>query len=159
MRETDPWSEMERKRWTFAERAERMWAVSSGYGWHLSPELFGDVGCNINDFMTFNYVHLLDHAWSVEDLIAGLQELSPIADDALDVAIAMTAVDFAVFKLARARDKASGNQGPTAVPQQFFPLLIPARFIKGVAIAEKFNAPLGAVLIREMERENGTLEF
>ncbi len=115
-----------------------------------SKELFGDVGADINDFQLFNYTYFLDNVRSLQDLLKGLEELSPFADDALDVARSMTERDFCDFKLALAHER---WQGESRMPERFFHLLIPDKFIAGQPIAEKFEAPLGAVLIRIMEIE------
>ena len=119
----------------------------------VSRELFGDVGCDINDFELFNYVYFLDNVKSLRDLLKGLEELSPLADDALEVAKLMTEQDFWNFKRTLVYER---KQKESRMLQKFFHLLIPDRFLAGQQIAKKARVPLGAVLIRIMEWEAET---
>jgi len=118
--------------------------------WDLSPDLFGDVGADINDFEAYNYAYLLDHAKSLDDLIQGLSELSPLADEALEVAEQMNNKDFAEFKRALERERL---QKDSSMPSRYMPLLVPKRFVSAGIVAEMCVMPLGAAIIRIMEEE------
>ena len=124
--------------------------------WQLSRRLFGkDAGYDINDLEEASYVYFLDHVQSHDDLIAGLRELSPLADDALEVAERMSNRDFSKFKLALARERECHGQGEeSAFPAKYRILVLPRRFIQGSVLAEQFAAPLGAVLVRMLELES-----
>jgi len=96
------------------------------------------------------YVYFLDTAGSQEELIEGLTELSPFADDALAVAQGMTNLDFAIFKLALLFERrGEGNK----MPKQFASILLPDRFVPAILLAEKARTPLGTALVRILEVE------
>jgi hypothetical protein len=142
--------------------------LSSKGCWYLSGELFGGRGCDIFDFEIESYVHFIDNVTSLGELRRGLQELSPLADDALAVALLMDNVRFATFKISLIAERIKAQiPSPLMVldtekmdtekmPEQFYPILIPQSFIKGVMIADNFGVPLGAALVRieEVEGEN-----
>ena len=121
--------------------------------WQVSRELFGNTGADINDFELFNYAYFLDNAKSLEDLVRGLEELSPLADDALDIARTMTERDFCDFKLALVHER---KQEESRMPEKFVRLLLPDNFMIGQPMAEKFEVPLGAAVIRLIEIEKDT---
>ncbi len=123
--------------------------LRKSYDWP-SRELFGNRGCDINDFELFNYTYFLDNVKSLEDLLKGLEELSPFADDALEVAELMTERDFCDFKLALVHER---KREESYMPERFFCLLIPDRIFAAQPIAEMFKVPLGAALIRIVEIE------
>lgn len=116
----------------------------------LPKGLFSNKWCDLSEFESFNYTYFLDNAGSLQDLLKGLEELSPFADDALEVARSMTEQDFCDFKLALVHER---KHGESRMPERFSCLLIPDRFIAGQLVAEKFDVPLGAALIRIMEME------
>ena len=140
----------EKPRWTLTERLE----TPEG-GWTLSRALFGDVGADIYDFEMFNYVYLLDHATSREALVNGLRELSPLADDALDIAEQMTEGDFYDFKIALAHERgiSARGDGESKMPDKYYALILPERLITAIGLAQKAEVPLGAAIIRMMEFE------
>ncbi len=138
----------EQRRWTLEER------FNQEKDWKISPRLFGDCGADINDFELHNYNYLLDHARSVQDIVNGLRELSPLVDDALEVAEKMREADFYEFKLALAYERGHIDYEVSKIPDRYFPLVIPKRFFNAVHLADKYLAPLGAMLIRIMETEN-----
>ena len=131
-------------------------------GWHLSPRLFDyDVGSDIHDFEMSSYVYFLDHVRSKEDLLQGLHELSPLADDALAVAERMSDQNFIDFKLALIREKQITSGGLTlesCMPKRFDHLVLPKRFLKVLlsGIPEKFEVCLGVALVRCVELEEST---
>ena len=123
----------------------------NGWHWKLSGRLFGDIGCDIGDFEIFNYTYLLDNSRTREDLIAGLREISPLADDALAIAEQMSDQNFCDFKLALIQERKIAWQeedGGSVMPEMYSTLLIPKLFICAFFIADKFQVPLGAALIR-----------
>ena len=131
-------------RWTLEEREEL-------FAWQLSSQLFGDTGWNMNDFDASNYVYFLDTVGSLEDLVEGLRELSPLADDALDIAEAMTPQDFFDFKLCLAHERGRGKIDGSKMTKRYRQLCIPKRFVKGCIMAQQFEVPLGAALQRMAE--------
>jgi len=136
--------ENRKTRWTLSERL-------SSQGWTLSPNLFGDAECDIHGFDIKNYKYLLNHVTSRDELVQGLRELSPLADDALAIAEEMTKRDFRVFKRALVRER--DEEIESGMPQKYQALLMPQQFIFATTLAEKYDATLGAVLIRSMEDE------
>lgn len=130
------------------------------YPWELS-ELFGDM-MDINDFESHHYVHFLNKVKSVEDLREGLYQLSPLANDALEIAERMTKKGFASFKrtLLSARIESGENQLPLFGEarkrdiSKYAALLVPRGFILASEIADKFHVSLGVALIRIMETEH-----
>ena len=156
-----------RRRWTIEER---FWGFLSDpqqtVNWCVSSDLFGDVGADINDFEGYNYSYFLDQVRSLEDFITGLADLSPLADDALDIAEVMSGADFLEFKICLAHERgqaAMGNFGFSRMPARFLPLLVPRLFIKGAHLAATFGVPLGAAVIRiltaEDDPEQGRFKF
>lgn len=122
--------------------------------WELSYRLFGNIGYNIYDFEMGNYVYFLDNIKSLADLIEGLFVLSPLADDALEVAEQMNENDFYDFKIALARERGicqRGGEIDSIFPTRYMPLLIPEQFVLGNSLADKFEVSLGTALIRVIE--------
>ena len=117
-------------------------------GWLLSPELFGDVGADIHDFFIGNYVYFLNNVNSLDKLLEGLRQLSPLADDALKVASRINREEFDYFKIniPNYRKGLRGNH-------KYRRLLIPERFLEVSLseIPEKCQVPDGTALIRMME--------
>ena len=140
-----------KKRYTLRERLD----VEGGTCcWKLSPILFGEEVRDITDFMSYNYVFFLDHVASREELVRGLRELSPLADDALDIAEHISDQDFIKFKLALRRERASIKKfSKGTMPPEYLALVIPVRFPEAILAAEEFEEPLGVTLIRNMENE------
>jgi len=139
---------------------KEMQKIYYGSSYHyLSPELFGkDAGAGIGDILDFemeDYRYLLDNVKSLKDLIAGLAKLSPLADDALDIAENMTSLEFSTFKLAliKEREMAAEDYGESCMPKKFMPLLLPERFIDAILIAKQAGVAMGVALIRLMEIE------
>ncbi len=97
-----------------------------------------------------SYIYFLDNVSSLEELNQGLEELSPFADDALEVSRNMTVHDFCDFKLSLP----FGRRGVSHVmPKNFLPILLPSLILKGMILSEKFAAPLGTTLVRMLEVE------
>lgn len=121
--------------------------------WQVSDRLFGDPGCDIHDFEMGNYLYFLDNVKSLADLIEGLFVLSPLADDALEVAEQMNESDFYDFKIALAHERGICQRGEmdSIFPARYMPLLIPKQFVWGNFLADKFEVPLGTALIRIIE--------
>ncbi len=136
---------------TLAERLD----VDVDYSdWELSEALFGDAGGNFYDFEAFNYTYFIDHVRTQEELIHGLGELSPMADDALDLSMGLTEQEFRDFKIALAHERRVAHEdGDSTFPRQYDELLLPQRFIEALIIVEKFEMPLGAALIRLLQHE------
>jgi hypothetical protein len=116
--------------------------------WVPSSNLFGDTGSDIRDFEIYNWLYFLDNVNSLEDLLEGLYQLSPLADDALEVAEQMSKQDFRKFKKALAKEREGENR---TEPRKYQPLLIPKRFTLGALVAEKFEVSLGMAVIQLME--------
>jgi len=120
--------------------------------WSLSGNLFGDVGVDIWDFEIDNYIYFLDNIRSLEDLLRGLHELSPFADDALEVAKGMNAQNFYEFKLTLAYER---RQEDSKMPEKYYALVLPKWFSPyALLLAEKAIVPLGATLIRLLDSED-----
>lgn len=97
-----------------------------------------------------SYIYFLDNVSSLEELNQGLEELSPFADDALEVTKSMSERDFCDFKLALPAER-DGKDGH--MPEQFVSLLLPTRLLKAMFLSQKAAAPLGTTLIRMLEVE------
>lgn len=117
----------------------------------LDWKLFGTSEIYGLDEMS-QYVSFLDKVNPLEDLVRGLAELSPFADDALVVAKSMTEGDFCTFKLALPFER-RGDE--SKMPERFGSILLPDRFIPAIFLSEKAGAPLGATLVRILEVELG----
>lgn len=138
------------KKKTFRER------VTEGLSrWQLTGLFGSDLGTEVYDFEEFQYIHFLNHVSSREDLLRGFQELSPFADDALEVAERMTEEDFYEFKLALARERglSARKEDVSNFPAKYATLLIPRHFIKGTFASKKFEVSLGCALVRMFELE------
>lgn len=127
-------------------------------GWTLSGQLFGNTRyCDIHDFEEEDYIYFLDHVRSRDDLLTGLCELSPFADDALDIAERMNDQDFYRFKLAlaceRGRARREEGAGESVLPKKYGKVVLPTSFLKAHFLAEKFAVSLGVALIRMFELE------
>ncbi|MBI2033958.1 MAG: hypothetical protein HYT13_02575 [Candidatus Liptonbacteria bacterium] len=132
----------DKTRFTLDERLDEI------FEWVLSCELFGE-GLDVDDFQEDNYTYFLDHVTSKEELVRGLRELSPLLDDALDVAEQMDDKAFTEFKLALKRERDD-------MPSRYLVLLIPKRFLEAMLIAKEFKVCLGVCMIRIMEDELNT---
>lgn len=120
-------------------------------GWCLSFDLFGDAGVNIHDFCAYNYTYFLDTVETRYNLERGLDELSPLADDALELVKMWGEDEFTRFKEELTKERAAEED--SAFPSEWHCLLIPKRFIFGMILAEQTEAPLGTALIRILEYE------
>lgn len=100
-------------------------------------------------------IYLLDNATSHEALVNGLRELSPLTDDALKIAEQMSDQDFYDFKIALAHERGLSMHGEVGskLPKKYLALVLPRRLIAATELAQKAQAPLGAVIIRMMELE------
>ncbi len=127
----------------------------------LSEHLFSDKNANreckvdIHSFgddsdMGGSYTYFLDNIRSLDELIQGLEELSPFADDALEIARSMTMQDFYDFKLALPFER---NGKDWQMPDRFSSLVLPTRILKGMFLSQKAGAPLGTTLVRMLEVE------
>ncbi len=106
-------------------------------------------GC-IYEFEMSDYVYFLDHSESRAELLKGLTELSPFADEALEVAHSMSESDFSDFKLALPSERR--GEGGT-MPQKYVSLLLPTRFFPALLLARKLATTLGTTLVRLCEVE------
>ena len=132
------------------ERSKLKTRLEDIFSWRLSCDLFGDVGVIINDFEKDNYIYFLDNVKSLEDLLEGLRQLSPLADDALEVAENMNHQNFYKFKIALIYER---RQEDSKMPDRYLALVIPRWFMYALPWAEKYGVPLGNVTIRLMELE------
>jgi len=142
------------------------------YGeYYLPNRLFQCESSNeLTDFEITDYNRFLDTVETLEDLIEGLAELSPFADDALDVAESMTANDFTIFKLALIHERKiafrlkdwnpnqlilidiPGEEIPESkMPSQFAPILLPIKFIDAHFIAKIAQTSLSVAMIHNLE--------
>lgn len=128
---------------------------SDGHGWKVSKELFGNVGIDIYDFEMSNYIFFLDNVATLEDLIRGLQELSPLVDDALAIAKKMNEKDFYRFRKALPRERASALiDGQSHMSNKFQGLLLPQLILSSMFLVEEFQVALGVMMITILaERE------
>ena len=126
----------------------RLFEVESGYP--VSSKLFGDVGAGIFDFEFYNYNYLLDNVETLEALVEGLEQLSPFADDALEITKTFSVEDFDRFKTDLSEERALSDKADTdsTFPHDWLPILIPSRFIEAQLLSSAARAPLGAALIR-----------
>ena len=124
--------------------AERLFAQNRHNRWGLV------------EFEMVDYIWFLDHVSSPADLIEGLEELSPFADDALDIAISMTELDFITFKLVLAIERrvAESGEGESKMSKLYHNLLLPNRFIEALSLAEKARTSMGLALYRMIEVED-----
>jgi len=133
------------------EQKSKLEKKLNGYWWGLPKELFsGDGGVDMNDFELCNYRFFLNNVKSVNQLLEGLQHLSPLADDALAVAEKMKEQDFLSFKKVLQYER---KMKDSKLPNEYTPLVIPQRFIQAGLLSEKFGVSLGTALIRMMESE------
>ena len=126
----------------------------------LSRRLFNNnIYPGFIDFEMIDYVKFLDDVQSLEDLIAGLAELSPFADDALDVAESMTVHDFAVFKLALIHERRVSSalyDGESKMPHRFVDIVLPSQIFRASYVAQESRVSLGVALIRLLEVKGAT---
>lgn len=99
-----------------------------------------------------SYKDFLDNVQNKEDLVLGLTELRPFADDALKVAIQMTDFDFINFKLALVCERQGKD---SKMSTAYRTIVLPARILQAMIIADKARAPVGSVLVRILKRELG----
>ena len=114
----------------------------------------GLLGCDRKYIWFFDfgdYVYFLDHVQSLGDLVLGLYELSPLADDALVVAETMTPADFSIFKVSLAQEREKRDNSVLSEREQI--IILPWRFVHAALLAEKYQVPFGAALIRIMDLE------
>jgi len=130
-----------------SDKKEKLQEKLESY-WRLSDRLFGYVGADMYDFEISNYVYFLDNVKSIQDLLAGLDELSPFADDALAIAEKMNEKTFLLFKLDLTCER-HGESNNTS--HRFASIFIPSQFIQAQLIAQEFKVPLGSSLIRIFE--------
>ena len=136
----------EKKRWTISERLD----IDHSDDWILSEHLFGDGMIDINDFESNNYNYFLDHVASLDELIAGLQQLSPLADDALSVAENMNERKFQRFKSALKAERDCKSR--SAFPKKLGSLILPINFIQATVLTEIYEVSLGVALIKLDEK-------
>ena len=98
----------------------------------------------------YSYVYFLNNVQNKEDLILGLTELRPFADDALEVARQMTDFDFVNFKLALVHERQGENSKMSAAHRI---IVLPAKILQAMIIADKAVAPVGSALVRILETE------
>lgn len=119
--------------------------------WLLIPPHF-DGFIEIWDFEAHHYVNFLNSTRSIDDLVTGLTQLSPLADDALDLAEKMSDSDFEQFKaeLSAERSQAKNLSETTNTQLRFGALMLPSQFLPAQLLAPQFEATLGTALIRIM---------
>lgn len=119
--------------------------------WLIPEELFGEAGGGvIYDFEANNYTFFLDNIKSLNQLLEGLQHLSPLVDDALSIAEKMKEKDFMKFKKDLQYER---KMEDSRLPNKYHPLIIPQRFVLAIFSAEKYEVPLGTALIQMMKSE------
>ncbi len=125
------------------------------YDLYLSGRLFGHnmATYGIVDFEMSDYCYFLDNVKSLDDLIVGLVELSPFANDALNIAQKMSPIDFSVFKLALPRERMAVDGAPRCMPEKFVALLLPSLFLEALFISSKARVSLGITLLRLWENK------
>lgn len=116
----------------------------------LSKELFGNTGCDIYDFLIENYTYFLDNVTCCEDLVEGLKQLSPFADDALLIAQGMSKQKFNKFKHTLIKERRGEESNAS---KNFRIITMPKRFLPATLLADKFQVPLGTALIQLLETE------
>ena len=136
-------SENIKRKWSFGERQKMMEEKK----WTLSSKLFGDVGCDIYDFEADNYVYFLNNIASRDELVAGLLELSPLAEDALPVVENINNKGFQEFKKILINERRGKDSD---MPEKFRTLILPERFIHAALLADEYCVPLGAALVRAL---------
>lgn len=97
-----------------------------------------------------DYNRMIDDAKTVDDLISGLEKLSPFADDALKVAKTMTLEDFEKYREWLKLER-KGIFGGIENVIKYGAILIPVLFIDAHFLQEQCHAPLGTCLIRMLE--------
>lgn len=129
------------------------------FGQNSVADLSSDESCTPGDmycFTLWHYTHFLDEVKSIADLIEGLFQLSPFADDALEVALGMSESDFIEFKLELVQGRKAAREGGESVMlERYYALLLPNRFPMAIVLADKARVSLGVALIRLMETELG----
>ena len=163
------------KRRTYRQVSEAIYDAYEPYC--LSKRLFqcNEPGNELIDFELSDYTRFLDKVSSLRDLVEGLYELSPFADDALDMAESMNDLDFSVFKLALVNERkiasflkdcdfkqmvlvnVTGEEIPASrMPPEFGVLLLPSRFIRGQMLAQQVETSLVLAMERIMGFESET---
>ena len=104
---------------------------------------------NLDDEVA-SYKWFLDNASSLDDLILGLTELCPFADDALAVAQQMSEDDFVDFKLCLVAERRGED---SSMSEAYRTIVLPEKILQGMLLAEKTKVPLGAALVRIFETE------
>lgn len=138
-----------RKRLNVRESAG-VWPLSSLFGPMVLDEYYND----ILGFEMQQYIYFLDHVETVSDLVRGLEELSPFADDALEIAEWMSREEFEEFqKVVPAHHQAvrEGNEPTEELSDRFTLILLPEQFFSALSIAESAAVSLGVALIRFWE--------
>lgn len=132
--------------------------------WTLPSDLFPDTDfpsleIEIYDFEFSHYNSFLDSVNSPGDLLRGLEELSPFANDALAIAEKLGEDDFRKFKTALALERSTATDRidqRSEIPQKWLPIVLPVRFIQAQLLAEEYEVCLGAALVRLMRIEAGS---
>ena len=128
---------------------------------HLSTRLFGPHTEGLSslpliDFQWDNYLYFLEHVGSLDDLVDGLAQLSPFADDALDAAEGMSHMDFADFKIALPQERrAAHGDGVSRMPKKFHAILLPKHFIIPIKLSKQAAASLMVTTMRYLEVSTG----
>jgi len=129
----------------FCNNAEvyRLYRTERGY--KTSLYCFND-----GDEDSTSYACFLNNVRNKEDLVMGLTELRPFADDALEVARRMTDSDFVSFKLALICER-QGKGGKISDTERI--IVLPDQILRAMVIAQKVAAPVGAVLVQMLKIE------
>lgn len=145
---------------SLVERRKKLGIMHTSLEWPLSI-LFGKPvskywlwAVSMYDFEMEHYIYMLDNVESREQLVSALQELSPLADDALSVAEWMTSVEFAEFREIVPRHHQAVREGvepQEEVPEQFLKIMLPDQFLYAIPLAEKGVISLGVALVRSWE--------
>ena len=130
----------------FTSLEKRLIEEKVNRGWILSPGFFGE-SIDMWDFEPRHYVYFVDSSDSRKKLLRGLGSLTPFADDAFDVARRMTKDKFCEFRRLLSYERKTLPNEKSHISSNYFPLIIPKRFIRATELSRIYGAPLGSVLI------------
>jgi hypothetical protein len=127
------------------------WPLSSLFGKFISEYCLYSV--LMTDFEMDHYVYFLDHVTTREELVKGLEELSPFADDALLIADWMNDQEFLEFSeiLPLYRESVRSGREDVSMPEKYDALLLPELLLHALRVAPEASVSLGVALIRLWE--------
>lgn len=131
----------------------RLFYKDPGYEYYQSnPECKFEIDSLDDGQSGYSYVFFLDNVGNKEDLVLGLTELRPFADDALEIARDMTDQDFADFKRKLALER-RGEDSAMSTAHRI--IVLPSQIFRAMMMADKARAPVGTALVRMLEVELG----